>query len=114
MTPEDIDARLGRLETSMARIEQQVASHETDIRAIGPMAITIAKLELSFGHVEAEIRAGRADTEKCRGEVAALRESLTEREDTQRQERKRDRWTLIGTVIAASTLIVAAVGLLVG
>lgn len=114
MTPDDLDARLGRLEMSMARLEQQVSTHETDIRAIGPMAVTIAKLELSFTHIEAELRGARGDTAACRDEVKDLKSSLLDREQTQRKERKADRRWLIGTVLTSAALVIGAIQVLGG
>jgi hypothetical protein len=118
VSPDSAESRIGRLEQAVAKLEQRVSDRTqvvdqrlsdlaVEVRALAPLVISHARMELQIVAAIEEAREGRREIEK-------LRASISEREEGQRRERKADRRWMLGTVLTASLLIVAAIGLLVG
>jgi uncharacterized protein YoxC len=60
MSPDSVEARLGRMETAVARLEQRTDDLATDVRTLAPLVVAVAEVKLAITHVESESRGTRA------------------------------------------------------
>jgi chromosome segregation ATPase len=118
MSPDTPETRIGRLEQKVAKLEQRVEDLlvsiksqfdglDEDIRRFAPMVAEVNDLKHQLGLALTEARGARM-------ELKELRESLEQRAELQRVERRADRRWLIGTMLASAMLVVSAIGVLGG
>lgn len=114
MSPDSIETRVGRLETSVAKLEQRVETHETDIRAFGPLVQSHAVLQERIGRMGQDIN-GLAENQRAIVERldAEARERQSERElqrqrDEEREDReRRDRFVRLTTLVTLLLVFVS-------
>jgi hypothetical protein len=125
VSPDSPEARLGRLETAVARLEQRTDDLATDVRTLAPLVVAVAEVKLTISQVQREQtdvhRAVEAISQRLDQEArdrAAEREKRTQGDKERRTEERRDsrnfRRTLIGIGIAAvlspvATLVITLV-----
>lgn len=118
MSPDSPETRIARLEQKVAKLEQRVedllvsiatqfSDLDRDIRAFAPLVREVDELKHQLTLALDEARGARSD-------LAALKRSLEDRAETQRKERRADKWALIMAMIATGGLIVTAIGVLGG
>lgn len=94
------------MESRVSRLEQQVETHEGDIRRLMPMSVQVGQMEVRMEQLTHRLEAAIQELKDFRAEQ-------TGREDEQRKERKRDRWATVMAMLATGSLIVGAIALLV-
>lgn len=94
------------MESRVSRLEQQVETHEGDIRRFAPIMVEVAENRVRMEQMKHGL-------DSAIQELKDFRLDQERREEGQRKERKRDRWAMVGTVLTTGMLIVAAIGLLV-
>lgn len=92
MQPDSPETRIGRLERTMAKLEQRVED----------------LISISLANFAQDIHDCSKAVKDLRDEVEAEKRELRNRETLQRQERKSDRRWMIGTIIASTSVIIAA------
>ena len=118
MSPDSPETRIARLEQKVAKLEQRVedllvsiatqfADLDRDFRQFAPIVREVDDLKHQLRLALAEARGARED-------LAALKKSLEDRAETQRKERRADRWALIGTMLTSVGLIIGAIQVLGG
>lgn len=109
--PDSLETRVARLEQrledTIVRMDARLIDLASDARALRPLVVAHAEMAVKLTTAVEEARAAHLA-------VDHLEERLSARDDAQRQERKKDRWALIGVVVAASGLIVGALQVLLG
>lgn len=112
------------MESRVARLEQQVESHEGDIRRVMPMFVEVAENRVRMEQMKSgldqavhelrEFREQQETREAVRRKEESERDAeQRERDVEQRKERKRDRQWMVGAILATGMLIVASIALLV-
>lgn len=93
------------LRERVAKVEQKVDDLSDDVRAMAPLAGQQALLDANLSHLDEGLAAVRAGLD-------GLKEHLTSRAEQQQKDRIADRRWLIGTVLAAASIIIAALSVL--
>jgi outer membrane murein-binding lipoprotein Lpp len=105
MSPDSPEARLGRLETAVARLEQRTDDLSTDVRTLTPLIVQVAEIKITMAQVQAEAHStneavGRIVARMDR-EVEERQRGQEKRREDERRDSKNYRRTLIGIGIAA-------------
>jgi hypothetical protein len=103
MSPDSPEARLGRLETAVARLEQRTDDLSTDVRTLTPLIVAVAEVKITVSQIQ-------LDGASTRAAVEALKTSIDQRQMDASRDSKNFRRTLVGIGIAA---VLSPVGTLV-
>jgi hypothetical protein len=114
MTPDSPQERIGRLEQEMAATRQRAEDQSRRIENLHRHYEGLMPLVVSHAEMRIQIDAALTEARAARQELQSLEEKLDRREAEVVRERKKDRQWLVGTVLVAAMLIVAAIGLMVG
>jgi t-SNARE complex subunit (syntaxin) len=110
VSPDTPETRIGRLESTVAALNQHVQDLDSRVAHLQPLVVGVAELKVGLADV-------KADVHEASNEVAALRVSLDERErkraadarerrDQERRDARNNRWVLIsGLVFVVLTFI---------
>lgn len=118
MSPDSPEARLGRLETAVARLEQRTDDLSTDVRTLTPLIVEVAKIQVGMAQIQVELHAtAQAVAEVPRRldrEAEARRKGQEERAVNEQRDSRNFKRTMIGVGIAAvlsplGTLVIAAI-----
>lgn len=118
MSPDSPEARLGRLETAVARLEQRTDGLSTDVRTLTPLVVAVAEIKLTIVQIQGDMRStnGAMDgiVNRMDREAEARRKGQEERAMNEQRDSRNFKRTLIGVGIAAvlsplGTLIIAAI-----
>jgi uncharacterized coiled-coil protein SlyX len=101
-----VDNERRSMESRVARLEQQVETHEGDIRRLMPMSVQVGQMEVRIEQMQHSLGSAVEEIKKFRIDQDA-------REDDQRRERKKDRWAFVTAMLMTGTLVVGAIALLV-
>jgi uncharacterized coiled-coil protein SlyX len=118
MSPDSAETRIARLEQKVAKLEQRVedllvsiatqfSDLDRDIRQFAPLVREVDEVKHQLILALGEARGARDD-------LSGLKRTLEERAETQRKERRSDRWALIGTMLTSVGLIIGAIQVLGG
>ena len=117
MSPDSPEARLGRLETAVARLEQRTDDLSTDVRALTPLIVEVAKIQVAMGQIQMETRSTASSVvevvHRMDREAEERRKGQEERVVNERRDSRNFKRTLIGVGVAAvlsplGTLVIAA------
>lgn len=103
MNPETAEARLARLDQQLE--DARATLHE--------LAAIVHKIPEDLAVTKERVAVSVKRANECLKKQEALEQYLQGRDREQAKERKVDRRWLIGTVLSASALVIAALGLLV-
>jgi hypothetical protein len=96
-----------RVRWTDARLDDQFETVRNELRAL-------RDVPKGMGEIAVELRYIKDDTRELRNDFSAYIEEQTQLRETHRVERKSDlRWVL-GTVLTAASLIIAAMAILIG
>lgn len=98
-----VQFRLGRIESDLDRLGRRIES----------VADIVARRAETVAEIRATLENARIEARQCNENVRALDEKLDQREETKRTERRQDRRFLVGTVVSAAGIIIAALALLI-
>lgn len=94
MSPDSPEARLGRLETAVARLEQRTDDLSTDVRTLAPLIVEVAKIQVAMSQIQVEARS----THQA---VDDLKRSIEKRREDERKDSKSFRLLLLGIGLTA-------------
>lgn len=101
MSPDSAETRLGRLETSVARLEQRTDDLATDVRTLAPLVVAVAEVKLAITHVEAESRGTRSSIEAVHRRLDDDEKDRKRRQEEASKDSRSLRNILIGVGLAA-------------
>lgn len=101
MSPDSPEARLGRLETAVARLEQRTDDLATDVRTLAPLVVAVAEVKIAISHVEAESRSLRTLIEGINRKMDEDTKERIERQTAANRDSRNFRNTMIGVGVAA-------------
>lgn len=85
-----------------------------ELRALRNVPARIAEVAVDLGYLKKDTGACHRAVRDLRSEFNAYRDEQGEQREAHRLERKSDRRWMIGTVLTAAALVIAAMGLLLG
>lgn len=101
------------IEERVARLDQRVSDIGRQVEALTPLAVQAAKQGVTLANLSSDVGEVRQATAAIKTTLDNDREKYAEQRDDDVRQAKTDRRWLIGTILASSTFIVGAVGVIV-
>lgn len=101
MSPDSPEARLGRLETAVARLEQRTDDLATDVRTLAPLVVAVAEVKLATSHIESEARTTKQSIDALHTRFDKDDQDRKRRQEESSKESRSLRNILIGVGFAA-------------
>lgn len=118
-----MDEERRSMESRVSRLEQQVETHEGDIRRLLPMSVQVGQMEVRLEQMKHGLDQAISELKDFRRQQDEREEAREQLEETRRQQeiervrddrrqRRNQMWAIVGTVLTTGMLIVASLGLL--